>query len=161
MIGIRKITLAVVASLAVSACTRGAPPVADTAADQVAIRAAHRALHDAYYANDIDAEMAFYADDAVVMAPDAPAVSGRDAIRQLWMKDVPKPGDSEVLDEQHVEVSGNVGWSSGTFKVTAAGGAESASGKFMSTWRKTNGKWLHVQEIWNNDHPVATASPTK
>ena len=161
MNNIRGITLAAMASLAMAACAPSAPPVADTAADQSAIRAAHRALHDAYYANDIDAEMALYADDAVVMAPDAPAVSGRDAIRQLWMKDVPKAGDSEVLDENHVEVSGNVGWSSGTYKVVGAGEAESVSGKFMSTWRKTNGKWLNVQEIWNNDHAVAPVSPTK
>jgi hypothetical protein len=54
----RRTTLAITGSLAMAACARSAPPVADKASDQEAIRAAHRALHDAYYANDIDAEMA-------------------------------------------------------------------------------------------------------
>jgi ketosteroid isomerase-like protein len=103
----------------------------------------------------------YAADDAVVMAPDALAVLGRDAIRRLWMKEVPKPGESEVLDEKYVEVSTNVGWSSGTFKVTGAGGVEVAAGKFMSTWRKTNGKWLNVREIWNSDRPVSLISSAK
>jgi hypothetical protein len=75
------------------------------------------------------------------------AVSGRDAVRRLRTQDVAKPGESEVLDEKYVEVSGNVGWSSGSYRVTSVGGVEVAAGSFMASWRKTNGKWLNVQEI--------------
>jgi len=136
------------------------PPVADTAADQAAIRAAHRSLQQAYYSNDIEAEMALYADDVVVMPPGAPAVSRRDAVRRLWTQDVAQPGASEVLDEKFVEVSGNVGWSSGPYRVIGAGGVETAAGSFMETWRKTKGRWLNVQEIWN-ERPVAPVAPAR
>lgn len=156
----RRAGLVLVSVLAMAACAPpGVSPVADTAADQAAIRAAHRALQHAYYSNDIEAEMALYADDVVVMPPGVPAVSGRDAVRRLWTQDVAKPGESEVLDEKYVEVSGNVGWSSGPYRVTTVGGVEVAAGNFMATWRKTNGKWLNVQEIWNNHRP--SVAPAK
>ena len=105
--------------------------------------------------------MALYADDVVVMAPGAPEVSGRDAIRRLWTREVATPGESEVLDEKYVEVSGNVAWSSGAYRVIGAGGAEVARGQFMATWRKTNGKWLNVQEIWNEDQAATPVAPAK
>ena len=59
-----------------------------------AIRAAHRALHDAYDADVVDKEVAFCADDAGVMEPGSPAASGHDAIRQLSLKDVAKAGET-------------------------------------------------------------------
>lgn len=157
----RRAALGGVGVLAMAACAPSVSPVADTSADQAAIRAAHRALQHAYYSNDIEAEMALYADDVVVMPPGVPAVSGRDAVRRLWTQDVAKPGESEVLDEKYVEVSGNVGWSSGPYRVTGVGGVEVAAGSFMATWRKSNGRWLNVQEIWNNDRPSAPVVPAK
>ena len=156
----RRAALATMGVLVIVACAPSVSPVADTAADQAAIRSAHRSLQHAYYSNDIEAEMALYADDVVVMPPGAPAVSGRDAVRRLWTQEVAKPGESEVLDEKYVEVSGNVGWSSGPYRVIGVRGVEVAAGSFMATWRKTNGRWLNVQEIWN-ERPTAPVAPAK
>jgi hypothetical protein len=48
-------------------------------------------------------------------------------------------------------VSGNLGWSSGTFKNTGPGRVTVDTGKFLSTWRKTDCKWFQVRDIINMD----------
>lgn len=83
------------------------------------------------------------------------------AVRRLWTQDVAEPGEIELLDEKYVEVSGNVDWSSGPYRVTGVAGVELATGSFMAARRKTNGKWFNVQEIRNNDRLSAPVAPAK
>lgn len=85
---------------------------------------------------------------------------GHEAIRKFWVESMAtaKPGESNSLGNYTAAVSGNVGWSAGTFKVTGPGGSTVETGKFISTWRKTDGKWLQVRETWNDD---AAAAPPK
>jgi hypothetical protein len=39
------------------------------------------------------------------------------------------------------------------FKETGPGGVTVDTGKFLSTWRKADGKWLQVRDIFNMDPP--------
>ena len=61
-----------------------------------------------------------------------------------------KPGDAGQIVESTQGVSGNIGWSSGSTKDTAANG-KTSTGKFLSVSRKFHGKWLYIRDTWNGD----------
>ncbi len=74
-----RITQAAIAAaglLALAGCAQNAAPV-DTAADVATIHAATNAWVEAYNAGDADKIVALYADDAIMMPPDAPPLRAR------------------------------------------------------------------------------------
>jgi ketosteroid isomerase-like protein len=144
------------------ACAPSGPTSMDHAADEAAIRSADKAHIDAYNAGDVDTIVAGYAEDAVVMPSDAPAISGREAIRKYFVGSIAGAkggGLTESLGDYTSVVSGNVGWSAGTSKETNAAGTTVWAGKFLAAWRKTDGKWLTVRDTWNSDGPAEPLTP--
>lgn len=157
---LNRAVLLTIGLLAVTACT---PPSADTSADEAVMRAGTQAWADAYNAGDADKIVALYAEDGVVMPPDLALMVGHDALRNYLVADIADSkagGVSLMLGEESTGVSGNLGWHSGSFKVNGAGGATISTGKYVEDWRKAEGKWLMIRDIWNNDAPAA-AAPTK
>jgi len=154
-----KVVLAAIGTLAVTACTS---PVVDTSADEGVLHLGTKAWVNAYNAGDADKIVALYADDGVVMPPDALLVTGHEALRKYLVADIASSkagGVSFALGEESTGIAGNLGWHSGTFKVNGSGGATVGTGKYLEVWRKTDGKWLMIRDIWNNDAPAA-ATPT-
>ena len=155
-------TAVVAASLiAVTACAPSAPPAADTAADEAVFRAGSITWVEGYNAGDVDRIVALYAEDAVVMPPNVPAASGHAAIRKYLAADTAAAkagGMTMALADDGVGVSGNLGWHSGTFKVTNAAGATVDTGKWVETWRKAEGEWHIIRDIWNSDAAPAAAA---
>ena len=146
-----RIALVAMALIAVVASASG-PTAIDTAADEAALRAADQTFMRAYWKGDLESVVALYAEDAVLMPADAPEAKGRDAIRKYYAADIAsvRPGEADVILESTQGVSGNLGWSSGRTKYTAANG-ETSAGKFLSVSRKINGKWLYIRDTWNSD----------
>jgi len=103
-----------------------------------------------------------YAEDALLLPPGAPGVSGRAAILEFFTRDIAgskSAGAVFVIDPRtDVGVSGNMGWESGTYKVTVKG-AVVETGKFLSVSRKKDGKWLYIRDTWNADAPPAAPVP--
>jgi ketosteroid isomerase-like protein len=160
MNSLHRVVLVTIGMFAVTACS---PPVADTSADEAVLRAGTKAWVDAYNAGDADKIVALYADNGVVMPPDELVVAGHEALRIYLMAGIASSkseGQSFMLGEESTGVSGNLGWHSGTFKINGTGGATVGVGKYLEVWRKTDGKWLMIRDIWNNDAP-ATPTPTK
>jgi uncharacterized protein (TIGR02246 family) len=132
-------------------------------ADEAAIRAQTASWEKAYNGGDAKGVAAQYAEDALLLPPGAPGVSGRAAILAFFTKDIADSKAGEVVfvidPKTDVGVSGNMGWESGTYKVTVKG-AVVETGKFLSVSRKMNGKWLYIRDTWNADAPpAAPASP--
>jgi uncharacterized protein (TIGR02246 family) len=137
----------------------------DTAADEAAIRESTAGWAAAYNAGDGDAMAAHYAEDAVLLPPNAPAVSGRAAIGEFLAADSANtraaglkfklPGDGPV------QVSGDLAYESGSAQVVDASGATVANGKYISVFNRKDGKWLLVRDIWNMDAPPAPAAPAE
>ena len=131
-------------------------------ADEASIRAQAAAWEKAYNAGDAKGVAAQYADDALLLPPGAPSVRGRAAILDYFTKDIAgskAAGAVFVLaPKTDVGVSGNVGWESGTYKVTVKG-AVVETGKFLSVSRKSNGKWQYIRDTWNADAPPTAAAP--
>jgi uncharacterized protein (TIGR02246 family) len=124
--------------------------------DQAAIRAQTARWEKAYNGGDANAVAAQYAEDALLLPPGAPGVSGRAAILAFFTKDIAgskAAGAVFVIDPQtDVGVSGDMGWESGKYKVTVKG-AIVETGKFLSVSRKKDGKWLYIRDTWNADAP--------
>jgi uncharacterized protein (TIGR02246 family) len=161
MSGFTKTSWRVVGSVVLLGWTVGfAHAAAPASADETAIRAQTTSWEKAYNGGDAKAVAAQYAEDALLLPPGAPGVSGRAAILEFFTKDI---ADSKaagavfvVNPRTDVGVSGNMGWESGTYKVTAKG-AVIETGKFLSVSRKKDGKWHYIRDTWNADAPPAPA----
>jgi uncharacterized protein (TIGR02246 family) len=126
--------------------------------DEAAIRAQTTSWEKAYNGGDAKAVAALYAEDALLLPPGASGASGRAAILEFLTKDIAgskAAGAVFVINPKtDVGVSGNMGWESGTYKVTVKG-AVVETGKFLSVSRKKDGKWLYIRDTWNADAPPA------
>jgi ketosteroid isomerase-like protein len=119
---------------------------------------------DAYNAGEPDRIIALYSEDAIVMPPDAPSVTGDAALRSFLadeMAEAKKGGITIVLTgDDEADTSGDLGWHRGTFKVVGEGGASLGTGKYLEIWERQQGKWRITRDIWNNDAaPAAPPAP--
>jgi uncharacterized protein (TIGR02246 family) len=141
-----------------------APPVADSAADQAALRAADSAWFTAVNAGDVDGVTALYAEDAVVNVPGAPPARGSAAIRGVLAKDIENAskGGVKLVPGPNVEVgvSGDLGWIWNTFTVTDKAGAIVDAGKYLTLAERKDGKWRIIRDIWNSDNSPAPPAAT-
>lgn len=156
-----KTALWLVAGLAaVTAVTQGA--LAAPTADEAAIRAQTVSWAKAYNGGDAAGVAAQYADDAILLPPGAPTVTGRPAILAFFTKDIAGAKAAGVVfnvnPKTDVGVSGNMGWESGTYTATIKG-AVVESGKFLSVSRKKDGKWQYIRDTWNADATPAPSAP--
>jgi uncharacterized protein (TIGR02246 family) len=152
----RWLSLGIVAMVGSMAGVAHAAPTAS--ADEAAIRAQSASWEKAYNRGDAKAVAAQYAEDALLLPPGAPGVSGRAAIQAFFARDIAasaRAGAIFVVDPKtDVGVSGDLGWESGRYKVTVKG-AVVETGKFLSVSRKKDGKWLYLRDTWNADAPPA------
>jgi uncharacterized protein (TIGR02246 family) len=142
-----------------SACSRQMP--ADTrAADEATIRDLDAQWSKAASANDLEAAVSFYSDDASLLPPNAPILTGKQAIHAAWAELV-KPGVSVSWQPTKVEVarSGDFAYLTGVYRVSekdAKGNPVEDHGKLVEIWKKqADGKWKTITDIYNSDLPPA------
>jgi ketosteroid isomerase-like protein len=137
---------------------------ADAASDpKAAFNAGTAEWAAAYTAGEPDRIVALYSEDAIVMPPDAPSVTGDAALRSFLADDIAttkKAGLTLVINgDDEADTSGDLGWHRGTFKVVNAGGGSMGTGKFLEIWQRQQGKWRITHDIWNNDAAPAPPAP--
>jgi len=146
------------------ACQQAPPDT--TAADQAAIKDAEAQWSKAAAAKNPDDTVSYYAEDASILAPNMPIVSGKQAIRVVWGQLMGNPGFSVSWESSKVETSrsGDFGYDIGTYQLTMndpQGKPISDRGKYMVTWKKqADGKWKAVGDMFNSDVPLP-APPEK
>jgi ketosteroid isomerase-like protein len=159
--GIPKLLTLLVASAFAAGCGQPAPTTqtpATVSTDEAAIRAGTALWNDSYNAGEVDKIVALYAEDAVLMPTNAPALIGRSAIKDFLTKDIAAAKAEGLTDKDgigDVGISGDLAWHAGTSSVTDAAGKIVETGKYVEIWHRTNGKWLMVRDIWNDDAPPA------
>lgn len=85
-------------------CAPQQPPTPDTrATDEAAIRAADTAWSKAAEAKQVDAHVAYYTADAIVLPPNEPLTTGNEAIRKLIGDFFAMPGFSVKWQPTKVE----------------------------------------------------------
>lgn len=126
-------------------------------ADEKAVRAQAAAWSKAMEARDAAKFVEFYAPEARVLPPNAPAVSGKAALLDYWKKFMATPGmqGSFGPDKVVVSKSGDLAYETGTYSVTmndAKGKPEHETGKYLVVWRKqADGKWKVVADMFSAD----------
>ena len=114
-------------------------------------------------AKDLDKTVSYYSEDAIVMPPNAPSATTKEAIRSAWKEVLASPGSAVSWKATKVEVakSGDLACVSGTYEETtteASGKPVKDRGKYVEVWEKqADSKWKCGTDIWNSDLPVAPA----
>ena len=146
-------------------CTQQAP--ADTrAADEARIKELDAQWSKAAMANDLDGTVSYYADDAEMLAPNAPIASGKPAIRTLWSAMLsPEVSVSWQASKVEVARSGDLAYLTGTYQVTAKDPKSKMApdkGKLVEVWKKqADGNWKTIVDIFNSDLPIAAPEAKK
>ena len=141
-----------VAVVALAGCAR----TANVAQEQESLIAKDREWSGT--AKDVDKFVSYFAADATIYAPGTPAITGSDAIRKAFGEMAAAPGFalSFTPTRAAVAASGDIGYTVGTYDMSMAGGTE--KGKYVTTWKKENGEWKVVEDIFNADSAPATAA---
>ena len=141
---------------------------ADTrAADETALRNRDNEWSKAASRKDVDKTVSYYADDAVVMPPNSPPLSGKEPIRSLWQGMLGAPGFSGGWADTHVEVarSGELAYVRGTYEFTkndASGKPMTDKGKYVEIWKKQpDGSWKCIVDMFSSDLPLANPTENK
>jgi uncharacterized protein (TIGR02246 family) len=162
-------TLPLTLSMCAFLCSSCGPAAApDTrAADQAAIRALDEQWSATAANNDLDGTVAFYADDAVLLPPNAPIVRDRKSIRESWAG-LLGPNTAVLWKVTKVEAakSGELGYLYGTYQLSITdpkgGPTMQDTGKMVEVWEKqSDGKWKCVLDTYNSDIPVPAVPEAK
>lgn len=159
--------LLLLATMALLICSCGAPPapVVDIAAEEAAVKALDEQWSATAGKNDVDATVAYYADDAVVLAPNAPIAKDKKTIRDSWAGLLgPNTAISWKVSKVEVVKSGELAYLYGTYdlaiKDPKGGPGVKDTGKMVEIWKKqADGKWKCAVDIYNSDLPLPTPEP--
>jgi uncharacterized protein (TIGR02246 family) len=93
---------------------------------------------------------ALYTNDAKVLPPDAPIVTGKKAIEEFWRSAAAALGLTSVtLKTVDLEAAGDTACEVGEADLTLSAGQ--AKVKYVVVWRRgADGQWLLHRDIWNN-----------
>lgn len=147
-----RIAVVAFAGLALSACQPLSERIAD--ADRDAIHAAVDNFTKAVLAGDFTAAASYYAEDGLMLPPNAPLVQGREAIARL-LAGYPKI-TAFTQNIVELEANGDLAYARLTYSLTTmppdAKAPSSDTGKIIIIMRKQpNATWLTTRGIWNSD----------
>ncbi len=153
-------TLSAACLLTFTACQQAAETPADMAQIKTEIQALENAWAAALNAQDLDALMAMYADDAVSMPDNAPLLSGKDAIRKQQEQEFASTPAGRTYSFEVLDVygDGNTVTETGKSTYKDAAGKVTGTGKYMVVWKKQGDQYLCIREIYNGDAPAAPAA---
>lgn len=138
-----------------------APRKVDLSAEEAAIRKTDAAWLAAATAHDLNRILPFWADDATILAPGAPAVVGKEAIRKYVSDAFATPGFTIAWTTDKVEVSqsGDLAYSSGTDRISLNGPdgkTLSEENRGVAIWKKQpDGSWRCIMDVMS---PAAPSS---
>jgi uncharacterized protein (TIGR02246 family) len=162
-----RFSLATIIVLFLHGCTPPAeqpePSRRDSAAynaDMQAILDLEQSVFDAQIAGDLEAWLSSFAEDAIVMAPNLPAVTNKLAIRQWYAPYFEQFHLHEEVDQREVEVAGDWAYirAHWIWTLTPKNGGEAVIDIGKSIWilrRQPDGSWKIARAIYNSDIPLS------
>jgi uncharacterized protein (TIGR02246 family) len=107
-----------------------------------------------YAAGDAKAIAEAYADDAVMLPPDATVVSGRAAIAKLWKGWIDDGLKDLTLKSTAIESAGDLAYEVGDFSLQVPGEdgkLTTAPGNYVVVWKRGgDGVWRLKVDTWND-----------
>jgi ketosteroid isomerase-like protein len=124
------------------------------------IAKAYEGFEEAFFKGDAEAISRMYSENAELLIPEVPIITGREAIRQVWAKILGAGGNTVRVAMRQVEESGYWAYEVGTFEVKTPAGNILNAGKYIVIWKQqsTGDRKIH-RDIFNWDvAPVALSS---
>jgi ketosteroid isomerase-like protein len=126
--------------------------VALPTSDVFAIRAAEKALAEAFESPDVTAWVDFYTDDAIFVGPGVPAIEGRSALLnaapQITISSMEIDAVSTLGTGDFAATVGRAAWVSGP----RGSDAPQVRRRFLMVWcREPDGRWRIAREMLNED----------
>lgn len=124
-------------------------------ADEATLRNLDAEWSKAAGAKDLEKTVSYYTDDALILPPNIPSIQGKQGARAMWQGMFSVPGFGGGWKATKVEVSGDLGWVTGTYELSetdASGRPMVDKGKYLEVWRKqADGSWKCVADMFNTD----------
>lgn len=123
--------------------------------DGAALMQVSRDWAKAAQSRDVEGVLSYWADDAIVMQTDQPALVGKEAIRGMVQGGFKDPSFSITWEPERAVISksGDIGYLVEHNRMTftdPTGKARTVLGKGVTIWRKdTSGNWKNVVDIFN------------
>jgi uncharacterized protein (TIGR02246 family) len=132
--------------------------VGDVEADISAINNNIELYTSSMNAGDLDRWMSLWADDAIQMAPDAPAVIGKEQIPAKYESIFPLFIFKMTIANEDVKIGGDLAVSHGNYTVSmtpkAGGETIMIDGKYLSIEeRQADGSWKIIRSCFNDNAP--------
>ena len=160
---LKKLLLLTMAIGVMSACAPAPATPPDTSADEAKMKADLQKWMADFNTGNADGLASQYAEDAVLMPPNAPVATGRSAIRAALAKESEGARAAGLTFKSTattgIGVNGDMAWMSGNYAVTDASGTTVDVGKYLSVHKRINGQWLYVRDTWNSDNPPPAPPP--
>lgn len=132
----------------------------DTRADEATLRKLDDEWSRAVGSRDVEKTISYYTDDATVMLPNIPTLTGKEPVRSIWKSMLESPSFTGGWKATKVEVarSGDLAYVSGNYEFTEkddSGKSIADKGKYLEVWRKqADGSWKCVAGMFNSDLPA-------
>ena len=154
--GVSPVVLFALSSLvACAGCSSASanPPV-DIAAVTQQLIAHGDSLIAAEDAKDSVRAASYYADDAIMLPGDMPAVKGRAEIGKFYALLLPMvSAHSATRTRLEVSASGDMAWEHGINRVTLTGEKMPTVGKYAAVWKKVGSEWKVAVLAFSSDAP--------
>ena len=130
--------------------------VGDVEADISAINNNIEQYTSSMNSGDLDRWISLWADDAIQMAPDAPAVIGKEQIRAKYENIFSQFIFKMTITNEEVRIGGDLAFSRGNYTVSmtpkAGGETIKIDGKYLSIEeRQADGSWKIIRSCFNDN----------
>lgn len=108
---------------------------------------------------DVEETISYYSDDAVLMLPNLPTLTGKESIRTLWKEMFASQTFSGGWKTTKVEVarSGDLAYVMGDYEFTEtdSGRPMTDKGKYLQVWKKqADGNWKTSAHMFSSEVPL-------
>ena len=125
------------------------PVSRDDAAEQIRAMDAEF-VRNANAGNAVALVEAFYANDAQLLPPNSPKVSGKPAITQFWQGFIAAGVSDVQLETTDISASGDLAYGVGRYKFKMAGAPQ--EGKYLVVYRRQqNGRYRAVVDMFSSN----------
>jgi ketosteroid isomerase-like protein len=132
-----------------------APVAAQTSCDKSALMEADKGFAKAAAEKNLDGLMAFYHENASLLAPESPPVEGKESLRTLFQEIFADPEGSLTWSATKASVSKScdLGYTRGVYTqwLNEEGNYVEDRGKYLVVWiHSEDGKWLVIEDMFNS-----------
>ncbi len=145
-------------SALLTSCTTPTPDTRD--ADVAALKNTEAAWVKDAATKDVQKWVAHYTDDAAVLLPEAPTLTGKEAISGALKPMLSDPNFALTFGATKIDVakSGELAYTRGTYSMTATNPKTKTpmteKGKYLTVYRKqADGTWKAVEDTFMSDAP--------